>query len=150
VTYFLGDSSGHDRIFLGWGDCVMPRRSPYVIALTSPARRGAFSISISAAGKVELGPRDYVLCIDEKTSIQTRRRNHRSFRDVRSTSTLYGPEAALVAEAFSPRLRYSGASLGYQLASIISGGPAPLIATALFAALLAADAYSNRPHRLPP
>jgi hypothetical protein len=30
-------------------------------------------------------------------------------------------------------LRYSGASLGYQLASIIAGGPAPIIATALFA-----------------
>jgi MFS family permease len=48
--------------------------------------------------------------------------------------TLYGPEAALIAEAFSPRLRYSGASLGYQLASIIAGGPAPFIATALYAA----------------
>jgi MFS family permease len=47
--------------------------------------------------------------------------------------TLYGPEAALIAEAFSPRLRYSGASLGYQLASIIAGGPAPFIATALYA-----------------
>jgi MFS family permease len=46
----------------------------------------------------------------------------------------YGPQAALIAEAFTPRLRYSGASLGYQLASIIAGGPAPLIATALFAA----------------
>jgi MFS family permease len=45
----------------------------------------------------------------------------------------YGPQAALIAEAFTPRLRYSGASLGYQLASIIAGGPAPLIATALFA-----------------
>ena len=48
--------------------------------------------------------------------------------------TMYGPEAALIAEAFTPRLRYSGASLGYQLASIVAGGPAPLIATALFAA----------------
>jgi MFS family permease len=48
--------------------------------------------------------------------------------------TLYGPEAALIAEAFSPRLRYSGCSLGYQLASIIAGGPSPFIATALFAA----------------
>ena len=47
---------------------------------------------------------------------------------------LYGPQAALIAEAFTPRLRYSGASLGYQLASVIAGGPAPLIATALFAA----------------
>jgi hypothetical protein len=45
----------------------------------------------------------------------------------------YGPQAALIAEAFTPRLRYSGASLGYQLASIIAGGPAPLIATWLFA-----------------
>ena len=44
----------------------------------------------------------------------------------------YGPQAALIAEAFTPRLRYSGASLGYQLASIIAGGPAPLIATGLF------------------
>jgi hypothetical protein len=46
----------------------------------------------------------------------------------------YGPQAALIAEAFTPRLRYSGASLGYQFASVIAGGPAPLIATALFAA----------------
>src|SRR5690242_3577193 len=46
----------------------------------------------------------------------------------------YGPQAALIAESFTPRLRYSGASLGYQLASVIAGGPAPLIATALFAA----------------
>jgi MFS family permease len=48
--------------------------------------------------------------------------------------TLYGPEAALIAESFTPRLRYSGTSLGYQLASIIAGGPSPFIATALFAA----------------
>jgi len=47
---------------------------------------------------------------------------------------LYGPQAALIAESFSPRLRYSGAGLGYQLASIIAGGPAPFIAAALFAA----------------
>ena len=45
----------------------------------------------------------------------------------------YGPQAALIAESFTPRLRYSGASLGYQLASIIAGGPSPMIATALFA-----------------
>jgi MFS family permease len=45
---------------------------------------------------------------------------------------MYGPQAALIAESFTPRLRYSGASLGYQLASIIAGGPAPLIAAWLF------------------
>jgi MFS family permease len=48
--------------------------------------------------------------------------------------TMYGPEAALIAESFSPRLRYSGSSLGYQLASIIAGGSSPFIATALLAA----------------
>ncbi|WP_296651235.1 MFS transporter [Paraburkholderia sp.] len=48
-------------------------------------------------------------------------------------SMLYGPQAAFIAESFTGRLRYSGASLGYQLASVIAGGPAPLIATALFA-----------------
>lgn len=45
---------------------------------------------------------------------------------------MYGPQAALIAESFKGRLRYSGASLGYQLASVIAGGPAPLIATWLF------------------
>jgi MFS family permease len=47
---------------------------------------------------------------------------------------MYGPQAALIAEGFTPRLRYSGCSLGYQLASITAGGPAPIIATALLAA----------------
>jgi len=47
---------------------------------------------------------------------------------------MYGPQAALIAECFTPRLRYSGSSIGYQLASVIAGGPAPLIATALLAA----------------
>ncbi len=46
---------------------------------------------------------------------------------------LYGPQAALIAERFPTRLRYTGASLGYQLASIIAGGPAPIIATYLLA-----------------
>jgi hypothetical protein len=46
---------------------------------------------------------------------------------------MYGPQAAFIAESFTGRLRYSGASLGYQLASIIAGGPAPFIAALLFA-----------------
>ena len=46
---------------------------------------------------------------------------------------LYGPQASLIAERFPTRLRYTGASLGYQLASIIAGGPAPIIATYLLA-----------------
>jgi MFS family permease len=46
---------------------------------------------------------------------------------------MYGPQAALIAESFKGKFRYSGASLGYQLASVIAGGPAPIIATWLFA-----------------
>jgi MFS family permease len=40
----------------------------------------------------------------------------------------YGPQAAYISEAFPGSRRASGASLGYQLASITAGGPAPLIA----------------------
>jgi MFS transporter, MHS family, shikimate and dehydroshikimate transport protein len=47
---------------------------------------------------------------------------------------MYGPQAAYFAELFGTRVRYSGASLGYQLASVFAGGFAPLIATALLAA----------------
>jgi MFS family permease len=47
--------------------------------------------------------------------------------------TQYGPEAALIAESFTPRLRYSGCSIGYQLASVIAGGPSPFISTWLYA-----------------
>ena len=43
----------------------------------------------------------------------------------------YGPQAAFIAEAFPASVRYSGSALGYQLASITAGGPAPLIATVL-------------------
>jgi metabolite-proton symporter len=43
----------------------------------------------------------------------------------------YGPQAALIAETFPTRLRYSGAGIGYQLASVVAGGPAPLLATYL-------------------
>ena len=45
----------------------------------------------------------------------------------------YGPQASLIAESFTGRLRYSGASLGYQLASVVAGGPAPYIATRIWA-----------------
>jgi MFS family permease len=55
---------------------------------------------------------------------------------------LYGPQAALIAESFTGRLRYSGCSLGYQLASVIAGGPAPLIATWLFGTFHSATAIS--------
>ena len=44
---------------------------------------------------------------------------------------MYGPQAAFLAELFGTRVRYSGASLGAQLASVVAGGLSPFIATAL-------------------
>ena len=55
---------------------------------------------------------------------------------------MYGPQAALIAESFTGRLRYSGSSLGYQLASVIAGGPAPLIAAWLFGTFQSATAIA--------
>jgi metabolite-proton symporter len=46
---------------------------------------------------------------------------------------MYGPQAAFIAEQFGTRVRYSGASMGYQLAGIFGGALAPIIATALLA-----------------
>jgi metabolite-proton symporter len=48
-------------------------------------------------------------------------------------SPMYGPQAAYFSELFGARVRYSGASLSYQLASVAAGGLAPFIATALLA-----------------
>lgn len=47
-------------------------------------------------------------------------------------SMMYGPQAAFLAELFSTKVRYSGASLGYQLGAIVGGGLAPTIATFLW------------------
>ena len=44
---------------------------------------------------------------------------------------MYAPQAAFLSELFGTRVRYSGASLGSQLASVIAGGLSPLIALAL-------------------
>ncbi|WP_433363410.1 MFS transporter [Actinoplanes sp. CA-142083] len=44
---------------------------------------------------------------------------------------MYAPQAAFFAELFGTSVRYTGASVGYQLASIVAGAPAPLIALAL-------------------
>jgi MHS family shikimate/dehydroshikimate transporter-like MFS transporter len=48
---------------------------------------------------------------------------------------MYGPQAAFFSQLFGTRVRYTGASLSYQLSSVFSGGLAPLIATALLAKL---------------
>ncbi|MGX1911770.1 MFS transporter [Streptomyces phaeochromogenes] len=42
-------------------------------------------------------------------------------------SIMYGPQAALFAELFTPEMRYTGASLGYQIAAVLGGGLAPFV-----------------------
>jgi MFS family permease len=44
---------------------------------------------------------------------------------------MYGPQAAFISEMFPTRVRYTGASMGYQLAGIIGGALAPIISVAL-------------------
>ncbi|MBB3052094.1 metabolite-proton symporter [Prauserella isguenensis] len=55
---------------------------------------------------------------------------------------MYSPQAAFFSELFGTKVRYSGASIGYQLASIAAGGLAPLIATALLSSTGASVAIS--------
>lgn len=45
---------------------------------------------------------------------------------------MYGPQAAFLSELFGTKVRYSGTSIGYQLASIVAGGLAPIIAVWLY------------------
>lgn len=78
---------------------------------------------------------------------------------------MYGPQAAFLSELFGTKVRYSGVSVGYQLASILAGGFAPLIAVGLYTrfgtgyavavyvalnsllTILAVGAYSETRHR---
>ncbi|MGA9774191.1 MAG: MFS transporter [Blastocatellia bacterium] len=46
-------------------------------------------------------------------------------------AAMYGPQASFFSELFGTRVRYTGASIGYQMASVIAGGLSPLIATEL-------------------
>lgn len=56
--------------------------------------------------------------------------------------TMFGPQAAYMTELFGTRIRYSGASLGCQIAAAVSGGFAPMIATSLLAATGSTGAIS--------
>jgi metabolite-proton symporter len=57
-------------------------------------------------------------------------------------AAMYGPQAAFIAELFSTKLRYSGASMGYQIAGVLGGGIAPLVSIALVSAFGTAFAVS--------
>jgi len=57
-------------------------------------------------------------------------------------AAMYGPQAAFIAELFSTELRYSGASMGYQIAGVLGGGIAPLVSIALVSAFGTAYAVS--------
>jgi MFS family permease len=57
---------------------------------------------------------------------------------------MYGPQASFIAEMFPTKVRYTGASMGYQLAGILGGALAPIISVALidrYDTSLAVSAY---------
>lgn len=59
-------------------------------------------------------------------------------------SIMYGPQAALFAELFTAEMRYTGASLGYQIAAVLGGGLAPFVMVLLLEATgtsMAVSAY---------
>ena len=60
-----------------------------------------------------------------------------------AAAMMYGPQAALFAELFDQRIRYSGASIGYQIGSILGGGFAPIIATALYSEFASTTAIAT-------
>ncbi len=49
------------------------------------------------------------------------------------SAAIFGPMAAFIAESFDTKVRYSGASLGYQMGAVLGGGLSPFVATALLA-----------------
>jgi MFS family permease len=99
--------------FFGWLSDVVGRKRLYVVGALVMAVYGFVYFGLLDSGKGALVILAIVLSLV-------------------AHDIMYGPQAAFIAECFPTRLRYSGASLGYQLASIIAGGPAPLIAAALF------------------
>jgi metabolite-proton symporter len=58
-------------------------------------------------------------------------------------AAMYGPQAAFISEMFSTKLRYSGASMGYQIAGIVGGGIAPIVSIALVRVFHTAFAVSG-------
>jgi MFS family permease len=59
-------------------------------------------------------------------------------------AAMYGPQASFISEMFPTRVRYTGASMGYQLAGIVGGAIAPIVSTALldrFASSAAVSVY---------
>src|SRR5256714_1209170 len=97
----------------GWLSDVIGRKTMYLIGITVMAVWGFVYFGLFAAGVAAI-----VFVVIALSLIP---------HDMQ-----YGPQAALIAESFTGRLRYSGASLGYQLASIIAGGPAPIIGVYLW------------------
>jgi metabolite-proton symporter len=58
-------------------------------------------------------------------------------------AAMYGPQAAFISELFSTKLRYSGASMGYQIAGVVGGGIAPIVSIALVETFHTAYAVSG-------
>jgi MFS family permease len=134
ITYAVGYGVNHAHVsrsamLLGimLGSALMMPALAWFAALSDRhGRAGIYMLGAAATGLVS-----FVLfpAIDTRSAVAIALVMSASMG---SAAMMYGPQAALFAELFDQRIRYSGASLGYQIGSILGGGFAPIIATALY------------------
>jgi MFS transporter, MHS family, shikimate and dehydroshikimate transport protein len=132
ITYAVG--SGHDRSFvllaLAIGSALQLATLPAIAALSDRIGRRPTMISGAVATIAMAYPLFWMIDSGSAVALMVALLLGRCVLQ----TLMYAPWPALMAESFGTRTRYTGASLGYQLASLVGGGFAPLIASSLLLA----------------
>jgi MFS family permease len=102
-----------------------------VLASTLSDRIGRLPVYLAGAVFVALMAFPLFWLVDTKSPLLI---DLALFLAIGGIGIMYGPQAAFFSELFGANVRYSGASLGYQITAIFAGGLAPFVATALLAA----------------
>jgi MFS family permease len=134
ITYAVGYGVNHAQVPRGTmlmgvmlGSLLMMPALAWFAALSDRyGRTGIYMLGAAATGVVAFA---VFPVIDTKSAVGI---TLVMIAAMGTAAMMYGPQAALFAELFDQSIRYSGASLGYQIGSILGGGFAPIIATALY------------------